>query len=439
MQMSRRHTCGASPVRYLASNGNLVVAATIATFFTRAIASQAFAEPAPTAPPRAAALPSGPPTSVVGGNRAEAGKWPDVAAVYSGSALRCTGVLVAPTVVLSAAHCNVPAPDKVLIGAETLAAGNQGEVRSVARAIEYPGWESTMDVLVMVLSTPSTKAPRTIASGWARFEIDNGSKVAIVGFGAIDADGTQYVDPLQEATTTIADAGCEHASGCNADARPDGELAAGGKGIDSCSGDSGGPLYVLSPRGTFLAGLTSRAYDDARKSCSEGGIYTRPEKVLDWIEAQAGVPVRRGPEPAVDRLEVTVGQGAEVVIAANDPKTQRHHYKIVTPPTRGTAAVNNEGRVRVCGASAGEDSLVVDIADASTATRHLTVTVPIQVADGVDDGRCKAEFSDDSGGCQAGNRGASWLVLLAAVSLWCGSQGRARRRTPPTPGVPAGT
>jgi uncharacterized protein (TIGR03382 family) len=406
----------------LAGPGKLVAAATIATFFASPTADHpAFAAPltvAPVAPPA--------PTSVVGGTRAEAGKWPDVAAVYVGSSLRCSGVLVAPTVVLTAAHCNAAGPDKVLIGAETLAAGNQGELRTIARRVEYPAWESTLDVLVLVLATPSTKEPRTIASGWARFELDNGAKVAIVGFGAIDADGTQYVDPLQEATTTIADAACEHASGCNVEARPEGELAAGGKGIDSCSGDSGGPLYVTSPRGTFLAGLTSRAYDNATKTCSEGGIYTRPDKILDWIEAQAGVPVRRGPEPTVDPLEVAVGQGAEVVIAANDPKTQSHRYKLLTPPTHGEAAVNSEGRVRVCGATVGDDALVVDVIDAATAARHLPVTVPIRVVEGVDAGRCRAEFPDDSGGCQAGGDGGAGMAFLLVVSV--GLRRRALRR-----------
>ena len=38
---------------------------------------------------------------------------------------------------------------------------------------------------------------------------------------------------------------------------PDGELGAGGMGIDTCPGDSGGPLYLPTDFGTFLAGVTS--------------------------------------------------------------------------------------------------------------------------------------------------------------------------------------
>ena len=68
-------------------------------------------------------------------------------------------------------------------------------------------------------------------------------------------------------------------------------------GIDTCPGDSGGPMYLLTEYGTFLAGVTSRSYDNSQFACSEGGIYGRPDKIVDWIEQQTGVKVARGPEP----------------------------------------------------------------------------------------------------------------------------------------------
>ena len=49
-----------------------------------------------------------------------------------------------------------------------------------------------------------------------------------------------YVDELQEATTVITDADCSRTDlGCNIAAYPNGELGAGGMGVDSCPGDSG--------------------------------------------------------------------------------------------------------------------------------------------------------------------------------------------------------
>ena len=39
----------------------------------------------------------------------------------------------------------------------------------------------------------------------------------------------------------------------------------------------------------YLAGVTSRGFDDAHLPCSEGGIYVRADAVIDWIEAEAGI------------------------------------------------------------------------------------------------------------------------------------------------------
>jgi hypothetical protein len=54
--------------------------------------------------------------------------------------------------------------------------------------------------------------------------------ISLVGFGAIDKNGAQYINELQEASSTITDFDCSQSSGCNAGAQPDGELGAGGMG-----------------------------------------------------------------------------------------------------------------------------------------------------------------------------------------------------------------
>ena len=123
---------------------------------------------------------------------------------------------------------------------------------------------------MLTLLQPSSIPPRPIATGWARLDIVDGASVQLVGYGAVDRDANQYVAALQEATSTLTDADCSSSSGCNAGARPAGELGAGGMGIDTCPGDSGGPLYLLTPYGDFLAGVTSRGYDN---NCL---LYTSP-------------------------------------------------------------------------------------------------------------------------------------------------------------------
>lgn len=357
------------------------------------------------------------PAPVVGGQDAPDGKWPDAAGMYWSYGQECTGTLVAPTVVLTAGHCVFDGgPTSVLLGTNSLAnKGTAGELLPVAKRVPYPGWASSYDVSVIVLAQPSQIPPRAIATGWARLDIQDGASVALVGYGAIDRDGNNYIDALQEATTTITDADCARSSGCNAAAKPAGELGAGGMGIDTCFGDSGGPLYLVTGYGTFLAGVTSRGYDDNQYACSEGGLYTRPDKIVDWIEEQAGVPVARGPEPTFAPLEAVRGHAADTVIDANDPRSDAHTFALTTPPMYGTAKVTANGHVRVCTdpGVAGKDSLVVTITDTETAGRALAVTLPITIDDGEPAESCDVDDIDDgTGGCCDSRRGGGGSIAL---------------------------
>ncbi len=381
-------------------------------------------------------------SEVIGGTAVPAGRWRDVAAVYFGSQAGCTGVLVAPNVALTAGHCNDTSLRKIVVGTNSLANEAAGETLAVQQRIAYPSWESSVDITVLKLATSSTIAPRPIATGWARLDIVNGAEVALVGFGAIDANASQFVDELQEARTAVTDAGCETQQGCNLLARPAGELGAGALGIDTCDGDSGGPLYLETPYGTFLAGITSRAYDDAQLPCGEGGIYGRPDKIVDWIEAQTGVTVARGPEPRAETIRVVRGTTGESTIAPNDPTGTTHTFAITTPPAHALAEVDGAGVVRVCANAdtAVEDSLVVTITDAATPARSLPVTVALSIIDGTpgncarvepgpedptdgDDGSTDGDAGDadggddDDGGCAAGRGGAGGgtLIVLGAI------------------------
>ena len=107
-------------------------------------------------------------TPVIGGADAVAGKWPDVAAVNFGGSQGCTGTLIAPTVVLTAGHCNEADLDNVLVGTTSLARPQDGEMINVMKRIEYPSSQSSEDLTVLVLAEPARVEPRRIASGWAQ-------------------------------------------------------------------------------------------------------------------------------------------------------------------------------------------------------------------------------------------------------------------------------
>lgn len=357
---------------------------------------------------------------VTGGSDAAPGKWPDVAAVMfpidDSEVPLCTGTLVAPTVVLTAGHCYdrtaAPLPDSVLIGTSSLGRPGEGETIPIDRGYVYPDSTTSEDLAVLVLTRASSRPPRQIVDGWARVDLVNGAAISLVGFGAIDRAGMIYVNELQEATTTITDVDCSASSGCRPDAQPAGELGAGGMGVDTCPGDSGGPLYLSTSYGPVLAGVTARAYDNARFPCSEGGIYVRPDKVLDWIEQVAGVPVARVSAPTAPMVATQDHCGA-TRITVNDPGSQRHAFRITTPPAHGRASVDPDGTVRVCTEAwaPDDDRMVVKIIDADNPDRTLPVTIPVAAA----------------GCCDAGGRpGGAIPLALGVLAL-------ARRRRPRRP------
>ncbi|XP_023348378.1 uncharacterized protein LOC111717094, partial [Eurytemora carolleeae] len=67
-------------------------------------------------------------------------------------------------------------------------------------------------------------------------------------------------------------------------------------GVDSCSGDSGGPLWVTesvylnggSQKRAYLVGIVSRGRECANKDLP--GVYGRVKTVLDWIKEIASAP-----------------------------------------------------------------------------------------------------------------------------------------------------
>jgi secreted trypsin-like serine protease len=250
----------------------------------------------------AAAAPGDPPArvgiQVVGGAPVETGSWPSVVALVTPGAdpalgQFCAGTVISPTAVLTAAHCvlddegvSLPADGvEVLAGTEDLAAG--GDRIPVARVIAHPGYRHTgdgPDAALLVLARP-TAAP---AAAYARPGQDPDVERPgwIAGWGE-QAEGSGLVSSrMREAPVTIFPAaGCTSFLG--ADYLPGAALCAGrpGGGVDTCSGDSGGPLRDAA--GT-LVGVTSWGAGCGRPGLP--GVYTRVSAVAGWVERALAAP-----------------------------------------------------------------------------------------------------------------------------------------------------
>jgi secreted trypsin-like serine protease len=223
--------------------------------------------------------------TIVGGSIALSKDWPDVVGVLGRDGM-CTGTLVAPDVVLTAGHCIGIEPIFVVTHADSLEPGTPRDLVAVKWSRAYPEWQDRLDVGVVVLQRMARTKPRAIATAClANERLASGAPVTIVGYGSISPDASDDNTRLHRARVAVTDPFCEHAPGCLRTAGSKGEFAAGGRGIDACYGDSGGPAYIETPGGYALAGVTSRALDIEGLPCGNGGIYARADKVVAWIQS----------------------------------------------------------------------------------------------------------------------------------------------------------
>ncbi len=229
---------------------------------------------------------------IIGGTLVTAGKWPDTVAVL-GTQGSCSGTLIAPDVVLTAGHC---AGGMTTVIANTLDYNATGGQRATIKThTAYPNWQTSYDVSVIVLNTPITGVtPRPIGTSCTFQSFSTKPSVQLVGFGLTDTAGTGNNTKLYEVTAPVTDADCTTTgAGCQTAVAPGGEFIAGGGGKDSCFGDSGGPVYLSTPRGPVVIGAVSRGLDSATTPCGGGGIYVRTDKVVQWIEQTTGKTVSK--------------------------------------------------------------------------------------------------------------------------------------------------
>ena len=230
--------------------------------------------------------PTGDPDSIVGGHTTT--DFPDCCAVGNRGGYYCTGTLIAPNLVVTARHCTDVS--RVFVGGTDVTLPDLGEEIEVAEQFA----SDEIDLRVLVLAKDAETRPRRVASN-ADVPTGAGASVRLTGFGNIDLGGRVGYGIKREVDVPLTSADC----GTPEDVQRYGcvqgkEVVAGHRGLnrDSCTGDSGGPLYVRTEEGAWaLLGATSRGIATSPNTCGDGGIYVRVDQFVDWIEQVTGIRV----------------------------------------------------------------------------------------------------------------------------------------------------
>ncbi|XP_049878012.1 proclotting enzyme [Pectinophora gossypiella] len=232
---------------------------------------------------------------IVGGHNAELNEWPWIVALFNAGRQFCGGSLFDDKHVLSAAHCvaHMTSWDVARLTARLgdhnirTNAETQHIERKIKRVVRHRGFDMRTlynDVAVLTLDQPVTFTknirPICLPSGGRAYA---GLIATVIGWGSLRESGPQP-SVLQEVSIPIwSNAECRLKYGA---AAPGGivehMLCAGKASMDSCSGDSGGPLMVNEGNRWTQVGVVSWGI-----GCGKGqypGVYTRVTAFLPWIQ-----------------------------------------------------------------------------------------------------------------------------------------------------------
>lgn len=200
----------------------------------------------------------------------------------------CGGSLIAPNIVVTAAHC-IDSPivqndaRRVDIVAGTSIFPEGGERIKVAAVYLHPQWERASlnyDVAILTLQAPSA------LGGTIEIESQEpavGSTAWVTGWGAVSEGGLGSPDLLGVRLPIVDNATCNARESYNGEITPQ-MMCAGQRdgGQDSCQGDSGAP-FTSEGASRRLIGIVSWGSGCGRRL--KYGVYTRVSTVAPWIKS----------------------------------------------------------------------------------------------------------------------------------------------------------
>jgi secreted trypsin-like serine protease len=198
----------------------------------------------------------------------------------------CTGAVIAPKIVLTAAHCLEDVGNKSSIGVRL---NGTHQNLGVARYIRAPGFNSTThenDAAVLILKSP-VKTPALQVLG---VEPVAGTGATITGYGQHTYTSTVAHVAYSADTTVQSLAACQAVWAQFGSAVPSSDICAQNASAAATltRGDSGGPLLVKTPNGHWgIAGINdlvvipNDTYDGAIPQA-----FGRVDTLRPWIESE---------------------------------------------------------------------------------------------------------------------------------------------------------